>query len=173
MKRTLTVLAVAASVIGLSVVGVAQGAGPRGGAGAGGFQGGPGGPGGAGGFGGMRKMMQEMHEKILAKLNLTPKQKKEVAALDKKRDDARDEMRKSMKPGVDRESMRPKMKKIQDDYTAGMKKTLTKEQYKKYEDLMKAQREQLMKMRGGMGGPGGPGGRGPGGGKPGGGKGGL
>lgn len=190
LVATMVVTAVAGSSF-------AQGAGPGGGK-KGGAAGGPGGPGGPGGQRRMGGLMNRDAE-VLAKLNLTDGQKKQVKELKSKTEAKMKEMFAGMGgpaggagagagkgkgkgappaggppaggPGGPGAGMREKMKEVFDGYTNGMKKILTPVQQKDYEKGMKELRDKMKKERANGGGaPGGPGGAG----RPGkGGKGGL
>jgi Spy/CpxP family protein refolding chaperone len=167
MKKILTVLASTIALAALATSAFAQGAGPKGGGP--GF-GGPGGPGGQRGGGMMGGRMAKMQEGVLAKLNLTPDQKKKVDALNVKRQAEMEKMFKGGPPAEgDRDKMREKMRESQKAYRKDLDKILKPEQSKKYDELMKAEREKMRSQFGG--GPGGPGGAGKPGGK--GGKGGI
>jgi Spy/CpxP family protein refolding chaperone len=167
MKKLALTLVVVGAAFGLASETFAQAAGPRGGAPgqAGPGQRGPGGPGGRMRGGGMRRL-QEMNNRIFAQLKLTPAQKTKVEALNKKTGAKMQEMMKGFQPGGDRQAMMAKFRGVQQEHRKELMKILTPEQGKKYEALVKAEREKMRRERG-MGGPGGAPGR-PGAPKPGG-----
>jgi len=151
MKRTLLTIFVGALTLVVAASSFAQGGPPR--------AGGPGGPNRAD----FAKRQAEFQKKVFGQLKLNATQKKKIAALNKKRDAKMQAMFKSMqaggppKPGErpkGMEGMREKMQKARKDYETGLSKILTAAQYKKYQEIVKAERA---KMRG-PGGPGGPGG---------------
>jgi Spy/CpxP family protein refolding chaperone len=128
MKARNAVLAsLACATMLMAAIAPAQGAGPRGGAA------------GQGDRAGMAKKMEATHQAVLKKLNLTPKQTQEVAALDKKRADQlkalRDKNTGNNRDGARREEMR----KIQQDYRTNLEKILGPEKSKQYRDLMQAE----------------------------------
>lgn len=146
MKQLVMIVA----AVALGATAFAQNAGPKGGVQ---FKGGNQGaqrPGGRMG-GGMKK--------ILDQLNLTAAQKAQVEKLNKAQADKIRAMRdKAVANGKqpDREAFRAQAMKMRDSYMADLKKVLTAAQFKKFEDLMKAQRSQFEKRAGGAGAPGGP-----------------
>ncbi|MCW5936053.1 MAG: hypothetical protein KIT11_01940 [Fimbriimonadaceae bacterium] len=142
MKNKLYGALLAAIVLAFGTTAFAQKAGPKGGAPQ---MGGPG-----GGRMMMGGKMQEAHKKVLGELGLNANQKTKITQLDQKRENELKALRgKAGKPGQpasqsDREAMRGKMQKIQADYQAGMKATLTPAQFTKYEARMK---EEMAKLR--------------------------
>ncbi|MDI9638798.1 hypothetical protein QPK87_18645 [Kamptonema cortianum] len=97
---------------------------------------------------------KQLHTKILTELKLTADQKNKVTALDKKReDDQKKMMAEFTKVGRDaseaqRTQMRDKMRKMQEEYRAGLKKILGDAKYATYEKRMKEEMTKLMeKMR--------------------------
>jgi len=175
MKKTISIII--AAVMGATLVtsAFAQGAGPAGGQKGGQKQGGPGGPGGPGGRqggpgGGMRRNPMQMDEPILAKLNLSGDQKKQVKNL-------KDQMGKKMKElmekgragGGDRSKMREEFRSMMKGYNDGLEKILTAPQQAQYKKEMEAARKKMREQWGNR--PGGPGAGGPGAGGPGAGKG--
>lgn len=138
MKKFLPLIAIAAMSLGFAAVSVAQDAGPRGGQ----LQGKQG-----RGQGGMRRM-GKFREEVLAQLNLTADQKRKLAELDKK---TQAEMKALMEPGkpIDR----AKAKQVMDSHRDAMKKILTKEQNKKFRELMMAKMKEMRERRQGAGAP--------------------
>lgn len=140
------------AAVALGATAFAQNAGPKGGVQ---FKGGNKGaerPGGRMG-GGMKK--------ILDQLNLTAAQKAQVEKLNKAQAEKIRAMRdKAQANGAqpNRDAFRAQAMKMRESYMADMKKILTAAQYKKFDELAKAQRSQFEKRAGGPGGPGGPGG---------------
>ncbi|MDR3690745.1 MAG: hypothetical protein P4L46_15315 [Fimbriimonas sp.] len=122
------------------------------------------GPGGMRG-GGQRMDPKARLEKMTKDLGLNASQSKKVGDLQTKMMDSMKKLRSA--PG-DFKSKFPQMKKIRDEFGAGMKKILTPAQFAKF-DKMEKERMSRMRGMGGPGGrgPGGPGGRGPGGPPPG------
>lgn len=138
MKKFLPLIAIAAMSAGFATVSLAQDAGPRGGQ----LQGRQG-----RGMGGMMRMAK-VREEVLAQLNLTADQKKKLAELDKKTEA---EVKALMVPGkpVDR----AKAREVMEAHRDGMKKILTKEQNKKYRELMMAKMKEMRERRQGAGAP--------------------
>lgn len=131
MRAKTTALVIAAVAMTLGATAFAQDAGPRGGK-----------PG--AGAAGVAKQMQAVHKKVLGELNLTAAQMEQVAALDKKRQEDIEKLRRENK-GADRSTLRPKMQAIQQEYRAGLQKTLTPQQWETYQTRMK---EEMQKLRG-------------------------
>lgn len=139
MKKVLTIVAAGVLTLGLVGAAAAQNAGAKGGKATGGAQGGR-------VRGGMR-----MGQDIMAKLNLTPDQKKKVDALQKK---TGDEMKKVMGDGKgDRRQMRDKVRPIMESYRKSLMDILTPEQEAKFKKLMEEARAKF--RQGGAGRPGG------------------
>ena len=97
---------------------------------------------------------KQLHTKILTELKLTADQKNKVTALDKKReDDQKKMMAEFTKVGRDaseaqRTQMRDKMRKMQEEYRAGLKKILGDAKYATYEKRMREEMTKMMeKMR--------------------------
>jgi Spy/CpxP family protein refolding chaperone len=156
MKKILTTIATLALSIALMASAMAQDPGPRGG--------GPGGPGIDGGRrgGGNPKMLQKVEDEVLAKLNLSDKQKAEVKKHREKLEKTLKELKEqggaggeARGRGGNREAG-GKMKEAMDAYRDGIKAVLNDEQDKQYDKLMKEAMEKARKARGGEGGkPGG------------------
>lgn len=142
MKRFFTVFTVSALTLALSAGLFAQGAGPKGG-----------GVGQQKGQEGRGFKRGKMNQEFMAKLNLTPDQKKKIDALQKS---TQEKMKALMGNGGavkgDRTAMREKFKPIMDAHKKAMKEILTPEQEKKLE----AMRKEMRSKRGGPGGKGGP-----------------
>lgn len=116
--------------------GGAEGRGGRGGRGQG-----RGGRGGRGGFG---------QRDPFAGLNLSDEQKKKTAAIQEKQNEERRELFEAMRNGeIDRSEIRDAMTELQEKMNADVKKVLTEEQYKKYQE-----NTQRRRGRGGRGGDG-------------------
>ncbi|MDR2473633.1 MAG: hypothetical protein LBD53_08775 [Tannerella sp.] len=115
-------------------------------------QGGQGGQGGQG-RGGFNS--EQRYEQLKKDLKLKDAQVDSLKSIDK---DRRAEFQKARDAngggGGDREAMRAAYQKMNEKYDARVKKVLTAEQYKKYNEQMEA-----MRQRGGQGGQGGQGGR--------------
>lgn len=182
MKNFMKLLVATMVVAAVAGSSFAQGAGPGGKRGGAPGQGGPGGPGGPGGQ--RRGNFMNRDAEVLAKLNLTDAQKKQVKELKSKTEEKMKEAFKGMGgPGAGAGAkggkgkgappaggppaggppagMREKMKEIFDGYTTGLKKILTPTQQKDYEKGMKELRAKMQKERANGGGaPGGPGGAG-------------
>lgn len=145
MKKIMNIFVVAALAAGITTSALAQDAGPKGGKG--GQPGQPGaerserrGP-------NMQRMMQ-MRKQMMDKLNLTADQKKKVAALDAK---MKQQMEAAMKSsGGDRQKMMQGMRGMRQSYQKDLNAILTADQRKKFEQLMKERRDQMMKERGGV-----------------------
>lgn len=180
MKKLTSILISSVIMLAIAVPAFAQQPGPGGKQGAGGKAGAP-----ASGQrrqgGGMRMGgLHKMEESIFAKLGLSADQKAKLKALSDKEEkdnkaimDKFRAMRESGKQPSDaeRQKMRTQMESRRTAHEAALKKILTAAQYKKYQDLVKAEMEKMRKefeKNGGRpGGPGAPGGP-RGGGKPGG-----
>jgi Spy/CpxP family protein refolding chaperone len=158
MKRIINIFIATGVMAALAVTSFAQGAGPKGGA-----QGGAQGKAGQGqkGPGGRRGGFGNMDAEILAKLNLTEAQKKDIKTLKEATQKKMMEMIKAGGgPGGDRSAMREKLKPVMDGYQTGLKKIMTPAQFSEYEKAMKEMRKKFQNR-----GPGGPGAGGPGAGK--------
>ena len=150
MKRLLKFATAAALGLALAAFGITQGAGPKGGA-TGGDQGGiQGGQKGQRGQGLQR--MAKMRQEIMAKLNLTPDQKRKIEGLNKSFKADLKNLREA--PG-DRKAKMPKMQELMQKHREAVGALLTPEQKKKFEELMK---EAMDKARSGKNPP--PGGNG-------------
>jgi periplasmic protein CpxP/Spy len=154
MKKLINIAIAASLMAALTATSFAQGAGPAGGA-----KGGAQGQGQGKGPGGRRGGMMAMDAEVLAKLNLTESQKKDIKKL---KEDTGKKMKDVFQDakGGDREAMRDKMKGIFEGYQTGLKKILTPSQFAQFEKEMKEIRKKM-----GNRGPGGPGGAPPAGGK--------
>lgn len=150
MKKLLTLTIVGAFMAGTATVGFAQGAGPKGGKAPGvGGQNGKGKPGQGAGqrFVGMRKMQEE----ILAKLNLSDKQKAAIKALNDKQ---RAEIEKMRNSGADPKANREKFMAMRKAHQDAFMKILTPQQQATYKKALEEMRAKWQKERGGPGGPG-------------------
>lgn len=155
MKKLLTLTIAGAFMAGAATVGFAQGAGPKGGKAPGvGGQNGKAKPGQGAGlgqrFGGMRKMQEE----ILAKLNLTEKQKVAIKALNDKQ---RAEMEKMRNSGGDPKANRDKFMAMRKAHQDAFMKILTPQQQATYQKALEEMRAKWQKERGAGRGPGGTG----------------
>jgi hypothetical protein len=131
--RTLTFATLSCGAVLMAAFAPAQGAGPRGGA-----------PG-KGDRAEFAKKMEAAHQNVLKRLNLTPKQTQEVAALDKKRAEQLKALREK-NAGQGRDGAAPRreeMRKIQQDYRAGLERILGPDKSKQYRELM---REEMQKQ---------------------------
>lgn len=147
-KFTIFALGLVASFALLAPIAEAQTAGPKGKQAGGQRQ------------GGMQRMAK-IEENIFKQLSLTNEQKPRIEAAQKKRND---EMRAVMTGGGDRTQMRPKMRGITENYNKELQKILTPAQWKKYQELRKAEMEKIRKEMGNRRPGGAPGGA-PGGGR--------
>lgn len=165
MKKTISIII--AAVMGMTLVtsAFAQGAGPAGGqkqGGPGGRQGGPqGGPQG----GRMRMNPMQMDEPILAKLNLSGDQKKQVKNLKEQTGKKMKELMEKGQKGGDRTKMREEFRSMMKGYNDGLEKILTAPQQAQYKKEMEAARKKMREQWGNR--QGGPGAGGPGAGGPG------
>ncbi len=164
MKKTISIII--AAVMGMTLVtsAFAQGAGPAGGQ----KQGGPGGPGGRQGGpqgGRMRMNPMQMDEPILAKLNLSGDQKKQVKNLKEQTGKKMKELMEKGQKGGDRSKMREEFRSMMKGYNDGLEKILTAPQQAQYKKEMEAARKKMREQWGNR--QGGPGAGGPGAGGPG------
>src|SRR4051812_22658210 len=131
MKKILTIFALSGLVLGTASIALAQAPGPSGGRGQ--LQG----PRGERRGGGGMRMMQE----VLAKLNLTPAQKTQIEALQKK---MREDMKAQFKgqrpaPGTPPDpQMREKMKAMRENFHKQLMAVLTPGQRKQFKQEMDA-----------------------------------
>lgn len=163
MKKTISIIIATAMAMTLVTSAFAQGAGPAGGQKGGQRQGGPGGPGGrqGGPGGGMRRNPMQMDEPILAKLNLSGDQKKQVKNLkDQTAKKMKELMDKAQKGGGDRSKMRDEFRSMMKGYNDGLEKILTAPQQAQYKKEMEAARKKMRDQFGNR--QGGPGAGGPG-----------
>ena len=128
MKKTLTVLALSALAIGMSVASYAQTPGPSGGQGT--LHAGK-------GHANREHMMQE----ILAKLNLSPSQKDQIKALMKQHQDQMKELHKSDKGNTDKTALRAQMKTLNENFHKQLFTILTPAQQQQF----KAEMQELRK----------------------------
>lgn len=141
MKKLAVTFAALAATFAIATGAFAQAAGPRGGV--------PGQMGG-GRMGGRMNAgriaeLQKMQAELMAKLNLTPDQKKKVDALTAKRNaKMKSLLTDAQKPGADRQKLMDTARGIRDDYNKELNKILTKDQQKK---LVTARKEMMEKFR--------------------------
>ena len=153
--KSMKALVLVIALVGVASISFGQAAGPAGGVKP--AKAGKGGPG-----GGMNRVnrMAEMEDKVLAKLSLTDKQKKEVVALRASQKSEVEALMKKyqgqMKPPVQGQKyeapagMREDMQKVQKEHADGMLKILGAEKFAQYKKGM----EELRKSFGGPGGAG-------------------
>jgi len=90
-----------------------------------------------------KEMAKRQTEELTKTLDLNKDQAKKVLELNTKMGEKRSTMFQEMRNGGgDREAMREKMTKIQEEQNAEMKKILTEDQYKKYEKYLEERRAQ-------------------------------
>ena len=104
------------------------------------------------------EMATRMADGMKKELNLNDEQYKSVYNLYLKRGEEMKARRNKGQQGqqVNREARREEMKKSQEAMNAELKKILTAEQYTKYEEMLKKQRQRQGGPRGGQGGAGRP-----------------
>lgn len=87
-----------------------------------------------------RQRMEEMNKRIATDLKLDEKQTADFKQINDKYQKKMDEQRASMQGGqVDRDAMRETMQKMNEERNADMKKIMTDEQFKKYQEAMQNQ----------------------------------
>ncbi len=148
MKKICTLVTVGALAMGLATSVFAQAAGPKGGA-----------PGqdqgqkkGQGALRDRAQAMQKANLAILAKLDLSAKQKTQLEELQKKQQTSMKALREKAKAGGDRTAMRAEVMKLRQGAQEGLKQILTEKQQARYKELLKAAMD---KRRGGKDGKGG------------------
>ncbi|MCB8933248.1 MAG: hypothetical protein M9921_09795 [Fimbriimonadaceae bacterium] len=93
--------------------------------------------------------MQKINQEVLAKLNLNKRQQSKLEAAQKKLQDGLKELMEKARETKDRAAFREEAQKLQTEYRETVKTTLTEQQLKKYQELMRAALEKLRKDGGG------------------------
>lgn len=136
MKKIVISSLVAGAVFALAACSFGQAAGPKGGVKTSPGQQKP---------GQNQRRGARMDQQILAKLNLTAAQKKQVAALAKTMQAKQKALREKMQNSTDRTKMRSEMMAMRKSYGDSLKKILTAAQWTKYEALRKEMMEKMRK----------------------------
>ena len=143
MSKIWTAFGIGVALMGLATSSFAQAAGPKGGA--------TGLDQGVGKGQGQRlQALAKVNKEILAKLDLSKQQQRQVEAHQKKSQAAMQALREKAQGLKDRKGLVEELQKIQKESRDGMLKILTAEQQAKYKELLQAAIEKLRKDGGGV-----------------------